>query len=134
MAEPKLVIDGREYQMPTSFTLGEARVVKRLTGRVLDELGGLSGSDPDWIVALVWIAMHREDATVTVEQVEALDFGDLQMEGQEDEPSPPDGPAQPAPETDNGPKPKTPSTGDGGETGSETSGPETTPGTSGTPS
>ena len=88
--EAKLLINGREYPMPTSFTLGEARMVKRLTGKSMDELGDLSGADPDWMVALVWIAMHRDDPTLTVEQVEALMFEDLEFtEADEGAPSPP---------------------------------------------
>lgn len=83
--EAKIKIDGVEYPMPGSYKLGEARVYKRLTGRTLDEFESLSFADPDLIVFLVWVAMHRADPKVTVEMVEAFDFEQIDWTGGEEE-------------------------------------------------
>ena len=95
MAEttPGLKIDGRFYEFPSSYTLGEARVLKQLTGLTLAEFGRALEipdedaepdkdgnkpskvlSDPDYLTFLIWVAIHRENPKVTVEDVERLDL------------------------------------------------------------
>jgi hypothetical protein len=103
--EAGLEIDGRLYPIPTSFTIGEARGIKQITGMAppefSDALGDLSETmDPDVFAAFVWIAMHREDPSVTIEAVDNIDFENVVPVGEESEPSPPDEPAgegEPAP-------------------------------------
>lgn len=70
----KLVINGKEYEFPSSYDLGEARMLKRLTGLYLVEVDQLRIDDPDWITFTVWVMLHREDPRVTVEDVERLDL------------------------------------------------------------
>jgi hypothetical protein len=86
MAEAGLRVNGKFYPPPTSFTLGEARTVKRMTGLDLSEFTKALGSldkhpDPDVFAAFVWVSMHREDPTVTPEDVDDLDYAAIEGEG-----------------------------------------------------
>lgn len=85
-------IDGREYEIPSSYTLGEARTIKKITGLTLRGFAQqleTDATDPDVITSLVWVVMHREDSTVTIEHVESLDLGQLNEDAPEGEASPP---------------------------------------------
>jgi hypothetical protein len=91
-SEPGFSIDGTFYPAASSFTLGEARTLKRVGGVMLDELeAALEAGDPDALVAVVLITMQRVDPSVTVEQVEALDVSVL---GGASEEAPADPPAE----------------------------------------
>lgn len=75
-----LVIDGARYEFPTidTFTMGEARVIKRYTGLSLNELQpdkktrkpGVDPSDPDFIAALLHIAFARSDPDASSDELE----------------------------------------------------------------
>lgn len=134
-----LEIEGKVYQIPDSYTLGEARVLKRLTGLNLAELAlqqeekgmGALLTDPDFLTFTVWCAMHRESPRIKVEDVEKLDllpllkelFGDASDAPEEAESGPPEPAAEAADaeETEHSGKSATPS-----EESSER-GPETPP-------
>lgn len=80
--EAGVEINGRFYPVPTGFTLGEARTIKRLTGLGLVEYAeALSriDEDPDVMTAFIWLAMHRDDPKVTVEQVEQIESVSLKF-------------------------------------------------------
>lgn len=88
--EAGLRVNGRLYPIPSSFTLGEARTIKGLTGMgmadfatALNEIG--KTQDPDVFAAFVWVSMHREDPTVTTDIVELLEFDAIEAEGGEEE-------------------------------------------------
>lgn len=91
MAAAKLIVDGREYEVPEMFTLGEARVLKRFTGLTLTGLAQIDPSDPDMLAALVLIAMRRHDPAVTEAAVDglSLDGFELRPADEEDDAGPP---------------------------------------------
>jgi hypothetical protein len=75
--EAQLEINGKSYDLPLieSWTLGEARVAKQLTGMTLAQFARQcveDGSDPDVLAALVWIVMHREDPTFSVDDLASI--------------------------------------------------------------
>jgi hypothetical protein len=81
----KLIVDGREFPFDFSrVTLGEQRQIKRILGAPLsdfvrpDESGSpnIDMTDPDVQVAVIWLAVYP---TVTVEQVEAWTFADIEI-------------------------------------------------------
>lgn len=85
--EPGFVIRGEFYPLPLAgFTIGEARVIERITGLPIGEfeeqlaqlelLGGRRTS-AGLIGALVWVAMHRKNPAVTPEVVDELRFDEL---------------------------------------------------------
>lgn len=95
MPETGIRVDGKFYPLPSSFRLGETRMIKRITGlnpaafnEALNELD--ETSDPDVYMALVWWIMHREDPSISVEQLDQLEFGQIVNEdGDEVAPSDP---------------------------------------------
>jgi hypothetical protein len=103
----KLRIGAKEYELPSSFTLGEARVIKRYTGLNLKQFAEAdNASDPDAIAALVYIVLKRENPRVTEEDVDELgleDVGDV-----EDDARPPERPETSAkPDAGNAPSGET---------------------------
>lgn len=69
MAKPMFVVNGQEYPMPDELTLGEMCDAERFFGV---EFGNNASSGVRMATALLWIAIHREDSTVTVEDIRAL--------------------------------------------------------------
>jgi hypothetical protein len=104
--EPQLHINGKPYPVPTSFTLGECRMIQRITGRSVGEFGRAlstvaASEDADTLTALVWVVMHRENPAVTVEEIEQLDIVTAfeqpkPGEGEGEQPSPPGDAGEPA--------------------------------------
>lgn len=79
-------IDGKRYEIPTSLRVGETRTIKRMTGmdppKFMAELANLSETqDPDVGAAMVWWIMHREDPSITPEQIDELEWGAIEGEG-----------------------------------------------------
>lgn len=77
-----LKINGKSYGIPTSLRLGETRMIKRITGLTPPEFNKQAAllsktQDPDILTALVWWIMHREDPSFTLEDIEALEMGDI---------------------------------------------------------
>jgi hypothetical protein len=95
MAEPKLVIDGREYEIPSDpakIPLGDARAIKQITGLSIARFYGQLASDPtdgDCLTAFIYVVMRRENPGLTVEDVERLSFGSIEWVSGEADASPP---------------------------------------------
>lgn len=94
MTEPGLRVNGRFYPIPSSFTFGEARTVKRMTGLALADFAAAlqtlaAKQDPDVFAAFVWLSMHREDPTVKPEDVDELELEAVGFEGEADDAVPP---------------------------------------------
>jgi hypothetical protein len=89
VADAGLRVNGTFYPLPKSYTLGEAEVVERVTGMNVQEFVAAlpeQGKKPDVrvLIAFVWHAMHRENPALTVDDVRALEFEDLNWEGLEE--------------------------------------------------
>lgn len=84
-AEAKLVIDGREYDAPSDFTLGEFRMLKRMTGMTVDEYDAAPMDDPDCIAWICWVAMHRENPAVTEADIDNIGLATISSTGGEPE-------------------------------------------------
>lgn len=119
MAEQKLVIDGREYPVPDlgDLTMGDARIVKRYTGRTLDEVREISGADPDFMAALCHLVLQHDEPQASFEKVErrvnAIKLAQLEYQGGEEDDAVP-----PEPETTAGPPSAvSTSSGNGGSSG-----------------
>ena len=67
--KPTFTVNGTEYELPTDLDLGEMCDAERFFGV---EFGNQATSGIRMAAALLWIAIKRVDATVTVEDVRAL--------------------------------------------------------------
>jgi hypothetical protein len=72
--------------MPKSYTLGEAEIVEQVTGMNVQQFAAAlpdQAKNPNVkvLIAFVWHAMHRENPALTVDDVRALEFDDLNWEG-----------------------------------------------------
>lgn len=104
----QIIIDGRGYEVPefADITIGQARIIKRYTGRTLEELAETTGTDPDVVGAFCHLALaldspHKSFATIERE-VEAIRFAQLvfpEVESDEEEAAPD---AVPPPSSTNG--------------------------------
>jgi hypothetical protein len=66
--EPKIVVNGKEYELPTSFTLGESADMEKITGQGYElEKGGALG-----LLAIAYVAVRRVDPSVTVDDIRSL--------------------------------------------------------------
>jgi hypothetical protein len=105
MAEPATLtfrVNGKDYPVPTTFTVGEMCDAERYFGV---EFGEAATTSMRMAAAMLWIAIRREDPTVTVDDIRNLPpdvFSALGEEG----PRPPE---TPEPNANNG------SSGDGSE-------------------
>jgi len=82
MADPQIVVNGRTYPLPTSFTMGELADMEEITGQDYDlSKGGVKGT-----MALAYVAIRRADPTVTVEDIRNLGQDDIGFEGVDDNP------------------------------------------------
>jgi len=137
----KLIIDGKPYDVPASFTLGEARTIRRIAGVPLAGLQeALEAAEPDAIAALVLVVLQREDPAVTEEVVNRIDVGavteerdasDVELEKAEAEIEEALGPRPPASRTRSGGTPSGPEPTPASELAGSSS--ETTPAASGLP-
>lgn len=71
MAEDQIIIDGMAYDMPDTFTIGEARTLKKYTGLNLSDLEGADTSDPNFMAAVIHIAFARKFPNVSYAEIEA---------------------------------------------------------------
>ncbi len=67
--EPRFVLNGKEYPIPDSFTIGEMCDAERYFGV---EFGENSTVGARMMAAMMWIAVRREDKTVTVDDIRNL--------------------------------------------------------------
>lgn len=62
-------VNGREYEVPERFTLGELADMEKITGQGYDlGQGGILGT-----LALMAVAIRRVDPAVTLDEIRALD-------------------------------------------------------------
>ncbi len=93
--EPKLIVNGREYPMPDSFTMGELADMEQITGQGYD----LSKGGVRAMLALTYVAIKRIDPRVTVEDIRALGQDDFEIVGGDDVPPVLSGPGDSPTET-----------------------------------
>ena len=84
---PFFRVNGREYPMPTDLTLGEMCDAERYFGV---EFGENATSGMRMAAALLWIAIQREDKSVTVDDIRELPL-DVFAEAMGDASPPPPG-------------------------------------------
>jgi hypothetical protein len=95
MAEAGIKINGKHYAIPGSLRVGETRQIKRITGlnppEFMKAVNTLNETqDPDVGAAMVWWIVHREDPSFTVDQIDDLEWGQIESEdGEEATPSDP---------------------------------------------
>ena len=69
----KIRIDGRDYELPDTFNLGEQRLFKTVGGIRLAELGeALQAGDQDVILVVCMIVKRRAGETCSVEDAEKI--------------------------------------------------------------
>lgn len=88
MAEAGISVQGKHYAIPASLRLGETRTIKRITGlnpnEFMEAVNNIDKTnDPDVFTAMVWWIMHREDPSVTVDQLDELEWSDIEGDGDE---------------------------------------------------
>lgn len=87
----KVVVDGREYEIPPSFTYREAGVIKRISGLGMTELEeAVLKGDSELMIATALIAMHRAGNMVDLDFLLDLPIGAITFVGDEEEASPPE--------------------------------------------
>lgn len=83
--EPKIVVNGKDYPLPDSFTLGESADMEKITGQGYDlSQGGALG-----LLAIAYVAVRRLDASVTVDDIRVLTADDIEVVQEDTEPLPP---------------------------------------------
>ena len=87
-------IDGKVYDFPEDFKIGELRTLKRFTGVPLDEV---NWSDSEAIAAVAFILLRRENPTFSEDQLDerTVKFEEEKVK-EEGEASPPDNGTDPA--------------------------------------
>lgn len=94
--DPKLIVNGKEYPLPDSFTLGESADMEEITGQGYDlSKGGARG-----LLALAYVAVRRVDSSITVDDIRELTDADIDVK--QLEPEAPLPPATPADSKENG--------------------------------
>lgn len=74
-----LKINGRDYEIPTSFTLGERADMEKITGQGYDmEAGGALA-----LLAVIAVCVRRVDPSITLDELRALPDDDLIAIGEE---------------------------------------------------
>lgn len=74
--EPKIIVNGKEYPLPTSYTLGEEAEMERITGQGYD----LAQGGPLGLLAIMYVAIHRADPSVTVDDIRSLSADELDIQ------------------------------------------------------
>jgi len=79
-----LIVNGREYAMPDTFTLGELADMEKITGQGYDlAKGGVQGT-----LALAYVAMRRVDDRVTIDDLRGLTPDEFEIKGADSVPPP----------------------------------------------
>jgi hypothetical protein len=87
--EAKIIVNGKEYPLPTSYTLGEEADMEKITGQGYD----LAQGGPLGLLAIMFVAIHRADPTVTVDDIRALSGDELDIQTSGEVVPPPSGDA-----------------------------------------
>lgn len=69
----RVVIWGKDYEIPTRLTLGEAADVERICDGAEGE-----GKELRRMLAMTWIAVRRIDASATFENIRDLNFDEME--------------------------------------------------------
>lgn len=86
MADGSFQVNGKTYSLPTEFTLGEMCDAEKHFGV---ELNNQASSGARLAAALIWIAISRDDPTVTPEDIRDLPTSVLETFADEGDASPP---------------------------------------------
>ena len=83
--ETGLRVDGKRYEIPSSLRIGETRMIKKITGlnppEFMQAVAELETTqDPDVGIALVWWVVHRENPAVTLDDLDDLDWSQIEGE------------------------------------------------------
>lgn len=85
-----IIVNGRSYGVPESYTYREMGLIKRLSGLRSGEItDALRAGDTDLIVALAIIAMRREGSDVTEDEMLDMDVSAIDFDAGEPEPETP---------------------------------------------
>lgn len=78
----KLTVEGQVYEFDQErLLLAEARQMKKLTGLTPPRWAeGIDEQDPDAIAMLVYMAKKRAGETLRFEDLDSLDYADIEME------------------------------------------------------
>lgn len=77
-----IIVNGRSYAVPESYTYREMGLIKRLAGLRSGEItDALKAGDTDLIVALTIIAMRREGAEVSEDDLLDMDVSAISFDG-----------------------------------------------------
>lgn len=81
-----LKVNGRVYEVPPSLRIGETRMIKKITGlnppEFMEALQTLPQTqDPDVGLAMLWWIMHRENPSITVADLDELEWTDVEGDG-----------------------------------------------------
>lgn len=80
------VVGGREYPFPEDIKLGEARLIKQISGvRTAEIMEAMEAGDPDVLAAMVLIAMRRTGKRVELADLDELNFTAIGFKGDEEE-------------------------------------------------
>lgn len=90
----KLYIDDVEYEAPTDFDLGEARIIKRYADVTLNQLRTHDDSDPDLVAAFIHIAFRRATPEASYAEIErrvdAVKLAKIDLRDEETDARPPE--------------------------------------------
>lgn len=81
----KLKVQGREYEVPEVFTLGELADMEEVAGQNYD----FENPGPRGLIAIAYVTIRRVDPTVTVDALRALTPDSIEGIKDEGDPSPP---------------------------------------------
>lgn len=122
MPESGIKINGKHYTVPQSLRVGETRQIKRITGlnppEFMQAISNLNETqDPDVGAALVWWIVHREDPSFTVDDIDELEWGQIESEdGEAVEPADPKAEGAPSASSPTSAEPSNSTSEDPGET------------------
>lgn len=84
----KIIIDDTEYEAPSDYDMGEARIIKRYAGITLNQLAKHDPSDPDLIAAFIHITFKRlspdQSFAQIEERVDAVKLAKIDMRKEDD--------------------------------------------------
>jgi hypothetical protein len=85
--KPSFVVNGQEYEVPTDLTLGEMCDAERYFGVEFGTDG--NSSNVRMAAALLWVAVKRQNDTVTIDDIRALPPEVFKTAGEDDASPPP---------------------------------------------
>ena len=82
----KFKVNGNEYEFDEeSVTFGEARMLERVTGMTMSELGDKGeGGSVEAMQAFIWLAVRREDPIVQFSDLDEWSIADLEIDDEDE--------------------------------------------------